>query len=265
MRLHTLVALMALSPLAAQGSLQSSPPTGHWTFGLIRQAPDFTCSYDKTNDSGPDTTFDTVKDLGLTKDTTGTGAVIEYEGRRFLLHLAAYSQNYKGDQINTNDVVINGQTIPAGSQVKSELKLKDYELDWTIKVWRWDAAYLGLDLGINTWNLDLNAVGTTVVEGVPGTETATGTVTVPIPQVGASFGAHLGAWVDLRAYYHFLNRSGASYHRSGAIVRFFPLKWLGVQANIENEGFKVPKGSIDEKTTLDATKNGAGFGIVARF
>lgn len=264
MRCYPVLALLALTPLFAQDSQQSSPPIGHWTFGVLREAPDFSGNYAKVNGSGTDTSYDTNADLGLTKGTTGVGGLIEYEGRRFLLHLAAYSQTYNGNQVTTDNITINNTTITAGSQVVSQLKLKDYELDWTIKVWRWDRAYLGLDLGFNAWSLNVNAVGTVSGGDTSQTQTAAGSVTVPIPQIGASLGAHVG-YLDFRGYYNFLSRSGATYHRAGADVRFYPLKWLGVQANVENEGFKVPKGSIDQETTLNITKNGVGFGVVARF
>jgi hypothetical protein len=71
--------------------------------------------------------------------------------------------------------------------------------------------------------------------------------------------------VDLRAYYHLLSRSGATYRRAGADVRYFPVRWLGLRANFESEGFDVPRGSIDDQTALSLDKDGLGLGVVFRF
>ena len=267
MRLAPLLALASLTALNAQDSAKSSPPGGHWNFGVIRQAPDLSGSYSKVGE----TTFDLEKDFALGKDTTGTGALIDYEGRRFMLHMATYSQNYAGRNTITRNVQIGDTTYSAGIKVASQVKVRDYELDWTIKVWRWDAAYLGVDLGFNGWNLQVDAQDVTddpAITGLPGwtrQDPASKTITVPIPQVGASFGAHFGRYVDLRGYYHLLKRSGASYHRSGAEVRVYPLPWLGLRANVEDEGFDVPMDSIDTGTAFNLTKKGVGFGVVARF
>ena len=260
MRSTPLIALLALSPLAAQDGQMSAPQAGHWNFGVVRQAPDFTGNYAKTGESS----WDTDRDLGLSKDKTGVGALLDYEGRRFLLHMATYDQSYVGDKILTQTVTINNQAFAATARLQSQIKLRDYELDWTIKLWRWDAAYIGLDLGFNAWKLDVSAVGTST-SGPVVTQSATDSVTVPIPQIGLSAGGHFGSSVDFRGYYNLLSRSGASYHRAGVDLRFFPLKWLGVRANFENEGFDVPKGSIGSDTTLHITKNGGGFGVIARF
>ena len=262
MRLTPLLALLSVTALAAQDGPRSTPPGGHWEFGVIRQAPDFSGSYSKVGGSS----YDTDRDLGLGKDTTGIGALIEYEGRRFLLHMATYSQDYIGDKVTSQDVTINNTTYSGGTEVKSQVKLRNYELDWTIKVWRWDMAYLGLDLGFNAWNLNVAAQGVGTAPGFPPQyRSDAATVTVPIPQLGGSFGAHLGKRADFRAYYNWLSRSGATYHRSGADLRFYPMNWLGLRVNYESEGFNVPEGSIDTTTALHINKNGVGFGAIARF
>src|ERR1035438_7263798 len=209
MRLTPWLALLSLSALHAQDSLKSTPPGGHWNFGIIRQAPDFTGNYAKTGESS----WDTARDLGLGKDSTGVGVLLDYEGRRFLLHMGTYSQNYAGDSNPTIPVTINNQTFNANARLQSKIKLQDYELDWTIKLWRWDAAYIGLDLGFNAWKLDVSALGTATSNGVTATQSESDSVTVPIPQIGLSAGGHFGSNVDVRGYYNLLSKSGASYHR----------------------------------------------------
>ena len=272
--------LIACAQLSAQG-FQSSPPGGHWTFGIIRQSPGFDGSYLKnsnssgSNGSNPTTStavastgtnFDTNRDLGLGKDNTGIGLLADYEGRRFLLHLATYSQSYAGNQVTSQDVNIKDTTYKAGTRLQSTLKVNDYELDWTIKLWRWEAAYLGLDLGFNSWNINVSASGNaTDGNGATQSVSADDSVTVPIPQIGVSAGGHIGDRVDLRGYYNLLTYKGASYHRAGADLRYFPLKWLGVRLNVESEGFKVPLGSIGSDTAINITKNGMGLGLLARF
>ena len=259
--LPVLALFAALPALHADDGLKSAPQGGHWNFGYVSQAPTFSGSYQKTGD----TSFDTDKDLGLGKDKTGAGALLDYEGRRFLLHLGTYEEDYAGNQKSTNPVTINNTTYAANTQIVSTVKLRDYELDWTIKIWRWDAAYIGLDLGFNAWSLKVSAQGNVTSNGLTQVQADQASVTVPIPQVGLSVGGHIGRYADLRAYYHTLRDSGASYHRAGADLRIWPLKWLGVRVNVENEGFNVPKGSIGSDTTLDISKNGVGLGLLARF
>jgi hypothetical protein len=260
MRLTPLITLLSLSTLSAQGTLKSAPPAGHWNIGVIRQAPDFTGNYAKTGESS----WDTDRDLGLGKDKTGVGVLLDYEGPRFLLHLATYDQSYVGDKILTQTVTINNQPFLATARLQSQVKVRDYELDWTIKLWRWDAAYIGLNLGFNAWKLEVSALGTST-SGPIVTETANDSVTVPIPQIGLSAGGHFGSGVDIRGYYNLLSKSGASYHRAGVDLRFFPVKWLGLRANLENESADIPKGSIGTDTAIHITKNGVGFGVIARF
>jgi len=261
MRCHPLIALLAITPLMAGADLQSAPPGGHWTFGIIRQGPTFTGTFT----DGDGTRVDTARDLGMGKDSTSLGFLAEYEGRRFLLHLAAYGQSFSGNQVTDEQVAVDGTVYPATTRLQSQYRLKDYELDWTIKVWRWDAAYLGVDLGINAWNTTISAQGDVTANGVTETRKASFSATAPLPQLGLSAGGHFGSDLDVRGYAHFLSVSGVSYHRVGLDVRYYPLSWLGLRANYEAEAIKAPKGSLKDDSSTVITRNGLGFGVLARF
>lgn len=261
----TFVLLAAGIPLCADGNTISAPKGGAWNLGLIYQGPSFSASF-YNKDGQNITNFDSSRDLGLGKSSTGLGLGLDYEGRRFRLHLATYGQNYSGDQNIAQDVTVDGKLYKAGGRVQSQIKLRVYELDWTIKFYRWDEGYVGVDLGLVAWNMDVSAQGRGSVSGGPIQYTvASKAVTVPIPQLGLSVGYHFGSQVDARGYYHLLSSSGASYRRVGADLRYFPMAWLGFRLNFENEGFDVPKGSIDDNTALKIDKNGMGLGVIWRF
>lgn len=255
----------AALPMLAQAGVKSAPEGGHWNAGLFLQSPTFEGNY-RNVDGGQLTRWDTQSDLGLGKDKAQPGIALAYEGRRFRLALAAYGMDYAGHRAVSQDVTVDGTTYQAGADVRSALKLKDYSLDWTIKVYRWDRAYLGVDLGLNAWVLDVRARGQGSTNGGPVQyQEASFSGTLPIPQLGLSVGGHLGATADLRAYYHFLSRSGATYHRAGAEATWFPLRWVGVRAAFESEGFDVPQDSFDPDLALKLDKNGGAFGVVFRF
>lgn len=258
MRQAWLTALLLLGqPLPAQ--------VGPWSLGLAYQGADFSGRYDH-KDGQNVTTYDASRDLGLGKSSLGVGLGLVYEGRLFRFHAATWGQNYSGDRNVVQDVAVDGKLYRAGARVQSRASLRDYELDATFKVLRSAEGYLGVDVGVVDWTIEVSAQGQGSVAGGPVQELAAQAAgRQAIPQVGLSAGYRFGAQVDVRGYYRLLSRSGASYRRAGAEVRYFPLKAVGVRLNLENESFDVPKGSLDADTALAIDKNGAGLGVVWRF
>jgi hypothetical protein len=149
-----------------------------------------------------------------------------------------------------------------GTDLQSRLKVTATDFTWVIKVLRWEQAYLGVDLGANLWKPDVDATGTAGGNA----QTAHDDLTAPSPQLGASAGAHLfNGHLDLRGSYHFLNKSGASYHHSVLEARAYPLRWLGVRILAEDENLDVPKDSLSSDFALNVDRKGTGLGLVFRF
>ena len=121
----TFVLLAAGIPLCADGNTISAPKGGAWNLGLIYQGPSFSASF-YNKDGQNITNFDSYRDLGLGKSSTGLGLGLDYEGRRFRLHLATYGQNYSGDQNIAQDVTVDGKLYKAGGRVQSQIKLRVY-------------------------------------------------------------------------------------------------------------------------------------------
>lgn len=251
--------LCATLPLLAQAP--SAPQGGRWTLGAQRLAPDLSGSVYIQN-SGSTSSFDLQRDLNLGKDFTLTGFLAGYEGPRFLLQVSSTGERYEGRNILTSAATVNGITYTVGTDLHSRLKVAATDLTWVIKVLRWDQAYLGVDLGANLWKLEVDATGTSGGS----TQSAHDDLTAPIPQLGASAGAHLfGGVLDLRGSYHFLNKSGASYHHAVAEARAYPLRWLGVRVFLEDEKLDVPKDSLSSDFALNVDRKGTGLGLVFRF
>jgi len=247
--------LLAVLPLAAQ------VPERKWSFGLHGLPASLEGHFEGTQDGNP-IALDLKKDLALERDRTRPGVSLEYQGHRFGLSLSTDAQDYLGSAILTRKVEIDGKTYEAGTLVSSQVKLKSYDLNWTIRALTWEQAWIGVDLGAHVWDLDLKASGE--INGTP--TVAAQKIPVPIPQVGLAVGGKLlGDRLVGRVSFHLLQYKGASYHRWQGDLRYFPLPWLGLRAFLDDENCDVPKDSIQDDLVLNVKRSGAGFGVVARF
>ncbi len=255
MRLPLLAAVLSTLPALAQ------VPASHWNVDLGLFGPTFDGHYE---DASKPERFDLSSDLGLAKDGAKPGLGIEYNGPRFGLRLSMDAQDYKGSRRLNREITIDNKKFGPGSSVDSTLKLTAYDLNWTIRVYRWEQAWVGVDLGIHAWNLDMKVRGTDAATGVY--RDAGTSIPVPIPQLGLSVGGNfLNGQITTRGSYHFLSRSGATYTRLTADVRYFPLNWVGARLFIEKEGFDFPKGSVNDDVDAKLDRDGVGFGVVFRF
>jgi hypothetical protein len=258
MRLSTacLVLLSAL-PACAQGA------ESHWYLDVHRFTPTLTGHYNDTSGGNP-VAVDFQNDLALAKDQAKVGYGLEYQGPRFGLAFSSDEEDYAGRHTIAEKIVINNQTFNANTLVTSSLKATNYNLNWTIRAFRWPQFWLGLDLGARATQLKLDATGVEPFTGV--TASAAYKTTLPIPQVGPSLGfTGFHNRLVARASYHLLAYKGCTYSHTSADLRIFPLSWLGIMVFADDEHARVPQGSI--KSTLDATldRSGTGLGIVARF
>jgi len=234
-----------------------------WTLGGQVYGPTLTGNFNGVQDGQP-IAVDLDRDLGLGRDKTVPGFFIHYQGPRFAFQLSNGTAEYRGDRVVTRTVTVDGQNFTAGTRVQSHVKLASVEGVWTIKFLRGSDAWLGLDLGVQSWTLDLDAVGTPPLPLTP--STASTRVTAPIPQIGLSGGGRgFNGMLEAKAYVHYLGYKQAKYTLLGADLRFFPVRWFGLRAFYEGGSFDVPKGSVKDDLEFKLDRKGAGFGGVFRF
>jgi hypothetical protein len=258
--MYRLVALLITIPLAAQAPPETGP-TGKWSFGLYGYAPSLTGNYNESEG----TAFDLKGDFGLKSNSTGLGLNVGYMGPRFGISLGFGTEDFAGQNKIDRELKIGGEKFEPGTELTSSLKKTTFDLNWTIKIFRYHGAYIGVNLGAQAWSLDVQAKGSH--PSYPdATKEAAENVTVPIPQVGLAFG-YLGLKdrLDLRGRANFLAYSGAKYIHFGADARYYFLPWLGARASFENHGFDAPNGSIDEDTQAKLDSSLFGFGAALRW
>ena len=254
--LASLLLLIAL-PALAQGVER------HWYLDVHRFTPSLSGHYQGTSDGNP-FLVDFKDDLALAKDKTKIGYGLEYQGTRFGLELSRDEQDYAGSNRINRNVTINGQTFNANTVVTSSFKATNNTLNWTIRYLTWPQFWLGLDLGARATETEIHAASNSGL--LQATVTADYKPTLPLPQVGPSLGfTALRGRVVGRAMVHLLAYKGSTYTHSGADLRFFPLSWLGIRAFVDDEHFRVPKGSIKSDLDITLNRSGAGLGVVARF
>jgi len=232
--------------------------------GLHRVGPTFEGHFNGVQDSKP-LVVDLQTDFGLQKDASKIGGSLEYQGPRFGVEFSGQEQDYRGHNFIQKDVQLNGSTFHAGATVDSTVRLKDYTFNWTIRALKWPQFWIGVDLGARVWDLEMTASAyepLTTAYVPPVTEK----VPLPIPQIGLSTGFDaFGKRIVAKGFYHILSYKGASYHHAGADVRYFPVRWLGIQVFTDTESFDVPKGSIKDDLEVRLDRQGTGFGLVLRF
>jgi hypothetical protein len=250
--------------LAASLSLSAQVPDQRWSFGVHQFGPTLEGHFSGKQDGNP-LVLDLKQDFALGKDKTTPGAFIEYMGPRFGLYLSMDAQDYAGSGHTTQKVSINGTDFSAGADLRSKLKLQASDFAWTIRVFKFEQAWIGVDLGAQIWNVDMEATG---IAAPPVSQVRTGAqkVTAPIPQLGLSAGGHfLGSRGVVKAFYHFLSIKGATYTRLNVDVRYFFLDWLGARVTTDTQSFKAPQNSLDKDLEAQLDRNGIGFGLVARW
>ena len=268
MRVVSIALFLAASTAFAQLGAPYNAPAGPertWTLGAQTFGPTLTGHFSGKQDGQP-ILVDLEADLGLGKDKATAGFFVDYQGPRFALQVSSGTVEYLGDRVVNRVVTINNVPYAIGSRVQSRVKLAAVDGTWTIKFVSDPTGWLGLDLGVKSWTLDMDAAGTLPLPA-PQTPTRASTrVTVPIPQIGLSGGSrgYNGA-VEAKAYVHFLAYKQAKYTLLGADVRVFPVKWFGLRAFYEGGKFDVPKGSVKDDLEFVLECKGVGLGAVVRF
>jgi len=242
------------APAAAAPDLQRT-----WTLGGQVYGPILTGRFNGSIDSQP-IKLDLDSDLGLGKDKTTPGFFLDYQGPRFAFQVSSGTAEYRGDRALTQSIQINGQTFSATHEVRSHVKLASVDGVWTIKFVKGSDAWVGLDLGIQVWKIDMDATDVT------NPATASTSVNAPIPQIGLSAGGRgFNGGLEAKAYVHYLAYKQAKYTLLGADLRYFPVRWFGLRAFYEGSSFDVPQGSVKDDLEFKLDRKGGGFGAVFRF
>ena len=265
MRALAIVLLLSTTAAFAQLGAPNAPASDlerTWSLGGQVYGPSLTGHFQGVQDGQP-IKLDLDSDLGLSKDKTTPGFFINYQGPRFAFQLSNGTAEYRGDRVVNQTVTLNGQNFTAGTRVQSHVKLASVDGIWTIKFVRGSDAWVGLDLGVQSWTLDMDANSVPTV-GSP--VTASTRVTAPIPQIGLSGGGRgFNGGLEAKAYVHYLGYKQAKYTLLGADLRFFPVRWFGLRAFYEGGSFDVPKGSVKDDLEFKLDRKGGGFGGVFRF
>ncbi|MBI1752808.1 MAG: hypothetical protein HY014_14570 [Acidobacteria bacterium] len=233
-------------------------------FDLHRVGPTFEGHFNGVQNGKP-LRVDLQNDFGLQKDSTKLGLSLEYQGPRFAVEFSGEEQDYRGHNFIQKDVQLNGSTFHAGALVDSDVKLRNYTFNWTIRAFARPQFWIGIDLGARVWDLRMTASAyepLTTAYVPPVTEK----VPLPIPQIGLSTGFNaFDKRIVAKGYYHLLSAKGATYHHAGADLRYFPVRWLGVRVFTDTEKLDVPNGSVKDDLEIRLDRQGTGFGVVLRF
>lgn len=266
MRVLPIALLLSSTAAFAQLGAPYQPAAGMertWTLGGQTFGPSLTGHFSGTQD-GKRIDLDLDGDLGLGKDKATPGFFLDYQGPRFAFQISNGSAEYRGDRVVNRTVTVNGTPYIAGTRVQSHVKLASVDGIWTTKIVREPDAWLGIDLGVQVWTLDMDATG--IVPPATTPSTASTRVTAPIPQIGLSGGSRgFNGAVESKAYFHYLGYKQAKYTLFGVDVRVFPVRWFGLRAFYEGGSFNVPRGSVKDDLEFKLDRKGIGFGAVVRF
>lgn len=250
-------ALALLLVLPAQGGER------RWYAGVHLYAPGAGGHFQGLSD-GERFQVDLGRDLGLARDRAQAGFALEYQGPRFGLSLAIEQERYAGRNQLDRDVIISNQVFRGGSVITSTLRATDLTFDWTVRAYAQDDFWVGLDLGVRSTTLTLDARGVVTFPGI--TADARHRTSLPVPQAGPALGfTALDGRLTGRAQALFLTWRGATYNHLGFSLRYFPVSWLGVEVFADSERFRVPDGTLAQGLDITLDRTGTGVGVVARF
>jgi len=265
MRALPIVLFLCATTAFAQLGAPSPTPAGFqptWTVGGQSYGPTLTGHFQGVQDGQP-IAVDLNGDLGLGKDKATPGFLLDYQGPSFAFQISNGSAEYRGDRVMNRTVIVDGTSYTSGTRVLSHVKLATVDGIWTTKFVRESDAWLGFDLGLQVWTLDLDATSAPTV-GSP--SSASTRIKAPIPQIGLSGGSrgYNGA-MEAKAYIHYLGYKRAKYTLYGVDLRVFPVSWFGLRAFYEGGSFDVPRGSIQDDLDVKLDRKGVGLGAVVRF
>lgn len=242
---------------------EAALPERAWVLGVQGYSPTLTGHFQGTQDGLP-FAVDLGADLGLAREARKAGFYLEYQGPRFALEASSGTAAFAGDRVVTRSVVVHGVTYSLGSRVQSTLDLKTWDATWTVKILTDRQLWLGLDLGVEAWSLDMTARGGAPAPATP--LSAASALTVPIPQVGLSLGLRsVGGTLEARGHLRTMQYKNSHYTRYGGDLRVYPRPWMGLRCFYEATRIEVPRGSLADDLDLHLDRTNFGLGALVRF
>lgn len=254
-----LVSLPVFAQLGRSGGMGRPQQLG-WTLGFQRVQPSLSANLQGSRD-GKVSSVDTDADLGLARDGNPLGALLEYQGEVHGFQLTYDSARYRGDRVLPRSIALDGRAYPAGTPLQTSAKVEVLEGTWTYKFIRNPDAWLGFDLGVQVFRLDLKALPLTPV---PRAQSANPTGVVPqVGLTGWSSGAD--GLLESRIYARYFTYRGATSFRYGVDARAYLYPKFGLRAFFEDGRVRVPGGSLEGDLELRADRKITGLGVVVRF
>jgi hypothetical protein len=268
MGMHSLRAAWILAFLSSAafaqfiGGPQATGARSSFTLGVNRIAPSFSGNFSGVQD-GKAQAFDLDADLGLGRDKTQLGFLVDYQSARFGIQLSNSTQEYKGDRGLNRPVQVNGTNFDTATRLQTSAKLAVIEGIWTIRLDVTPIGWFGIDIGAQQWKTDVNALGTPVIGAALSASSSTSTL---LPQLGISG----GGWspthdLEFKGYLRYLPYRGAKITGYGGEGRYFVTRSVGLRVFYETQKVDIPRGSIKSDLALNLERKGLGFGLVARF
>jgi hypothetical protein len=257
--LFFLASLPAFAQLGRSVDGGSAHLTG-WTLGFQRVQPSLSASIEGSRD-GKASLVDTEADLGLERDGTPLGALLEYQGEVHGFQLTYDSARYLGERTLPRSISLDGTPYSMGTPLRTNAKIEVLEGTWTYKFVRRPDAWLGFDLGLQVFRLDLKALALT---STPSAQSFRPRWVVPqVGLTGWSSGAD--GLLESRVYARYVTYRGATSFRYGLDARAYLYPRFGLRAFFEDGRVRVPRGSVEGDLELRADRRIAGLGVVIRF
>jgi hypothetical protein len=263
MRLAPILFFLVGIPAFAQlgrGPGGGPEPLSGWTLGFQRVQPSVSASLQGSR-HGKASLVDTDADLGLARDGNPLGVLLEYQGEIHGLQFSYDSARYRGDRALPRDILLDGTSYSAGTPLQTHAKLETLEGLWTYKFVRRPDAWLGFNLGVQVFRMDLRALAATAT---PGTQSIHHTGVVP--QVGLTgWSSGVDGLLESRVYARYVTYRGATSFRYGVDARAYLYPKFGLRAFFEDGRVRVPGGSVEGDLDLRADRRITGLGLVIRF
>lgn len=151
-------AALTMTGLAAPAAAQSLSDKYWLEVSAYRPSIDTSLALSRPGAAGTD--IDLENDLGLDdSDTLPAVYAGARLGSRFVITAEYYALNRDASRTLTRDIVFDGTTYPATTQVDSELKSNVYRVTVGYTFWRSEQAELGAAIGLHATSFDVSLRG----------------------------------------------------------------------------------------------------------
>jgi len=148
---------------------------------------------DLTNTLGVDTSTDAFRFDGLYRFND-----------RHAVGLSWYRVGLSGDKSLNQDILINDQTVNAGTSTQTGLKFNIYRLLYNYSFYHNDKVELGVSPGLYMMQTKFNFKAQGIINNVPGTSTVVNEeLTIPLPSIGLVANYNISPKLQFQSRYDF--------------------------------------------------------------